>query len=59
MKFQNLDLQIRKTGQYAFVAFGVYTICGIIEIRFPLTIDIVTTLAWIFWLIHGINSKHE
>jgi uncharacterized membrane protein len=58
-KSEKASLQIRKNGQYAFVAFGFYTLCAIIAIWFPLTIAIVTTLIWIVWLIHGINIKNE
>ena len=58
-KSEKANLQIRKNGQYAFVAFGFYILCGIMAIWFPLTIAIVTTLIWIVWLIHGINIKNE
>jgi len=58
-KNEKANLQIRKNGQYAFVAFGIYALCAVIAIWFPLTIAIVTTLIWIVWLIHGINIKNE
>jgi len=58
-KNEKANLQIRKNGQYAFYAFGFYTLCAIIAIWFPLTIAIITTLIWIVWLIHGINIKNE
>lgn len=58
-KSEKANLQIRKNGQYAFFAFGLYILCGIIAIWFPLAIAIITTISWIFWLIHGINIKHE
>lgn len=58
-KSEKANLQIRKNGQYAFFAFGLYTLSAIIAIWLPLTIAIITTITWIFWLIHGINIKHE
>ncbi|HJS55922.1 MAG TPA: TMEM175 family protein [Chitinophagaceae bacterium] len=58
-KSEKANLQIRRNGQYAYFAFGLYTVCGIIAIWYPLTIAIVTTLIWIFWLIWGIRIKNE
>jgi uncharacterized membrane protein len=50
---------IRQNGNYAYFAFILYSICATIAFWFPLTIAIVTTIIWIFWLIVGINIKHE
>ena len=58
-KSEKANLQIRKNGQYAFFAFWLYILCAIIAIWFPLTIAIVTSLIWIFWLIWGIKIKPE
>jgi len=58
-KSERATLEIRKNGQFAYFAFVLYTFCAIIAIWFPLTIAIITTITWIFWLIHGINIKHE
>jgi uncharacterized membrane protein len=58
-KSEKANLQIRKNGQYAFFAFGLYILCAIIAIWFALVIAIITTITWIFWLIHGINLKDE
>jgi len=58
-KSEKANLQIRKNSQLAYFAFALYTLCAIIAIWFPLTIAIITTITWIFWLINGINIKHE
>jgi uncharacterized membrane protein len=58
-KSEKAILQIRKNGQFGYFAFALYTLCAIIAIWFPLTVAIITTITWIFWLIHGINIKHE
>jgi uncharacterized membrane protein len=58
-KSEKATLQIRKNGQFGYFAFVLYTLCAIIAIWFPLTIAIITTITWIFWLVHGINIKHE
>jgi uncharacterized membrane protein len=58
-KDEKATVQIRQNGQFAYFAFILYTLCAIIAIWFPLTIAIITTITWIFWLIHGINIKHE
>ncbi len=50
---------IRQNGNYGYFAFFLYTLLAIIAIWFPLTIAIITTITWIFWLIMGINIKHE
>lgn len=43
----------------AYYAFMVYSLLAIMALWFPLTIAIVSTLTWIFWLIFGISIKHE
>ena len=58
-KSEKATLQIRKNGQFGYFAFVLYSLCAIIAIWFPLAIAIITTITWIFWLIHGINIKHE
>lgn len=58
-KSEKATLQIRKNGQFGYFAFILYSLCAIIAIWFPLAIAITTTITWIFWLIHGINIKHE
>ena len=45
----------RKNG---FFAVALYSLFSIVALWFPMTIAIVTTLTWIFWLILGIRMKH-
>ncbi len=58
-KSEKAILQIRMNGKFGYFAFALYTFCAIMAIWFPLAIAIVTTLTWIFWLIYGINIRHE
>jgi uncharacterized membrane protein len=51
------QLQInRRNGYFALL---VYSLLAILALWFPVTIAIVSTLTWIFWLVFGINIKHE
>ena len=50
---------IRQNGIYGYYAFALYSLCAIAAYWFPITIAIVTTLIWIFWLIIGVNIKHD
>ena len=50
---------MRKNRKFGYFAFAVYSLCAIIAFWFPLSIAIITTLIWIFWLIWGINVKRE
>ena len=50
---------IRENNKYGYFAFALYSICAITAFWFPLTIAILTTITWIFWLVLGINLKHE
>ncbi|MFI5185112.1 MAG: TMEM175 family protein [Chitinophagales bacterium] len=58
-KNEKSNLATRENGKYGYFAFALYSLCTITAFWFPLTIAIVTTLIWIFWLIWGINLKHE
>ena len=58
-KNEKSNLGIRQNGKYGYFAFALYTIFAIIAFWFPLTIAIITTITWIFWLTVGINIKHE
>ena len=51
--------QIQINRKNGYFTFFVYSILAIISLWFPLTIAIITTLTLIFWLIYGINIKHE
>ncbi|MGE5108177.1 MAG: TMEM175 family protein [Sphingobacteriales bacterium] len=58
-KSEKATLQIRKNGKFGYFAFALYTLCAITAFWFPHTIAIITTITWIFWLLYGINIKHE
>ncbi|MEP7322457.1 MAG: TMEM175 family protein [Saprospiraceae bacterium] len=52
-------LQIKINGLNGSYAFVLYSLFAMLAIWFPLTIAILTTITWIFWLIYGINIKDE
>jgi uncharacterized membrane protein len=58
-KSEKAKLEIRKNGKFGYFAFVLYTLCAILAIWFPVAIASFTTLTWVFWLIFGINIKHE
>jgi TMEM175 potassium channel family protein len=50
---------LHQRGTYGYFGLIVYILCAIAAFRFPLTIALVTTAIWIFWLILGLRFKHE
>lgn len=58
-KSEKANLDIRKNGKFGYFAFGLYGLCTVLAIWFPLAIALFTTLSWIFWLLFGINIKHD
>lgn len=50
---------IRKSTKFGYAALILYTLFAIVAIWFPLTIAIITILTWVFWLVWGINIKHD
>lgn len=58
-KNERSTLVIRKNGKFGFFAFAFYSVCAITAFWFPVTIAVITAITWIFWLIHGSNSKLE
>ena len=46
----------RRNGYFAFI---IYSVLAILALWFPVTVAVISTLTWIFWLIFGINIKHE
>ena len=52
-------LAIQTNLRNGYFALVVYTICAIVAFWFPRTIAGITTLLWIFWLIHGISITQE
>lgn len=58
-KSEQAVVENRKSGRYGYFAFVLYTFCAIMAYWFPLAIAAFTALTWIFWLIIGINIRHE
>jgi uncharacterized membrane protein len=52
-------LTIRQNNRYGYFALTLYSLCAILAAWFPLAIAIITTFIWMFWLIAGINIKHD
>jgi uncharacterized membrane protein len=50
---------MRVNGRNGYFAIVLYTALAIAGFWLPLAIAALTTLTWVFWLIHGINIKHE
>ncbi len=50
---------IRQNRNYGVFAFLFYSFCSTVAYWFPLSIIILTSIIWVFWLIVGINIKHE
>ena len=46
----------RRNGYFAFT---IYSLLAVIALWFPVTVALISTLTWIFWLIFGINMKLE
>jgi uncharacterized membrane protein len=51
------QMQINKRNGY--FALFTYSLLSILALWFPMTIAIISTLTWIFWLFVGIRMKHE
>ena len=51
--------EIRKNRMYGYFALVLYTVFAFLAWWFPLAIAAVTALTWVFWLIAGINIKHD
>jgi uncharacterized membrane protein len=58
-KDEKSNLTIRKGSKYAYYAFAIYSLCAIFAIWFPLTVTLITAVIFIFWLLYGMNLKHE
>lgn len=50
---------IRDNTRNGYFAFALYALLSIAALWFPLTVAIVTTLTWIFWLAFGIRMKRD
>lgn len=58
-KNEKSTLAIRHNLKFGYFALALYSLCAITAFWFPLTIAMITTFTWIFWLIWGINLKTE
>jgi len=58
-KNEKSTMEIRASSKYGYFALLLYSVCTITAFWFPLTIAVITLIVWIFWLIIGINIKHE
>jgi uncharacterized membrane protein len=50
---------MHKNRRYGYLGFALYSLCAMIAFWFPLTIAIITTSIFLFWLIWGISMKQE
>jgi hypothetical protein len=50
---------MRVNGRNGYFAIALYTALAIAAFWLPLPIAALTTVTWVFWLIHGISIKHE
>ena len=58
-KSEKANVEIYKNGKFGYFAVALYALCAVLAIWLPLAIASLTTLSWIFWLIHGIRIRHE
>jgi uncharacterized membrane protein len=58
-KNEKSTLAMRDIRKNSYFAFTIYFICAVVSFWFPLTIAMLLSLLWIFWLIYGINIKDE
>jgi uncharacterized membrane protein len=58
-KSEKANVEIKLARKFSYFACALYSLCAILGIWFPHIIAVFTTLTWIFWLIYGINIKHE
>jgi uncharacterized membrane protein len=58
-KNEKADRVIRRNGTFGYFATLLYSICAFVAIWFPLVIAGFTAITWIFWIIVGINTRHE
>jgi uncharacterized membrane protein len=58
-KSEKASSQLRANRRYAYFALSGYSLMGIIAFWIPLTVAIVTSITWMFWLAMGITIKHD
>jgi uncharacterized membrane protein len=57
-KNEKSTAQMKINKRNGYFAMIIYSILAILALWFPLTVAIISTLTWIFWLIFGIRMKH-
>ncbi len=50
---------MRQNGTFGYFALALYSCFAILAFWFPRTIAGITTISWVFWLIHGIMIRRE
>jgi uncharacterized membrane protein len=55
---QRAAVTMRGNNRNGYLAFALYALLAVAGFWFPLTIAIVTTATWLFWLVLGISLKH-
>lgn len=58
-KSEKANSTIRENGKFGYFALALYSLCAVIAFWFPLSVALVTALLFVFWLMWGINLKHE
>lgn len=51
-------LTMREHKRNGYFAFAFYALLAITAFWFPLTVAVITTVSWIFWLVLGITLRH-
>ena len=50
--------EMRVSHRHAFGALVLYTALAVTALWWPLTVAVVTTVSWAFWLVRGMRMKH-
>lgn len=58
-KNEKSTASMRKILNDSYFAMTLYSASAVLALWFPLTIACIISLLWLFWLIYGINLKHE
>jgi uncharacterized membrane protein len=57
-KDEKCAMRVREGGRSASMAFVVYSLLAVVAIWFPLTIAVVTTLLWAYWLAFSLRQTN-
>lgn len=50
---------MKANGRFGYFAVGLYSLCAVVAIWYPVAIAVVTTIIWMYWLIHGLRMGNE